>query len=136
MYINKVTLIGNLGLDPEIKTFSNGGKFAVLLLATQRYHRQDNEYKLITQWHKIAVFNRYILENKIEKGLFKKGTKLYIEGEILYKEFADKATGAKMKSTEIVVNNNHDIKIFKSSQTEEEQSKQTEEESELEDMPF
>lgn len=113
-YLNKVTLIGNIGQEPEIKTFDNGGKIAMFSLATSKSYKQDNgESKSITQWHKIVVRNKNLIEYIIEKGYLKKGIKVYLEGEIITREYKDKENNT-MRTTEIIVNTGHQMQILTS----------------------
>lgn len=114
-YLNKTLLIGNVGQEPEIRTFDNGDKIAMFSLATSKSYKQDSgEYKTITQWHRIIVKNKGLIDNIIAKGYIAKGTKLYLEGELMTREFMDKDTKLKNKITEIVVNINHTIQILSS----------------------
>lgn len=114
-YLNKTLLIGNVGQEPEIRTFDNGDKIAMFSLATSKSYKQDSgEYKTITQWHRIIVKNKGLIDHIIAKGYIVKGTKLYLEGELMTREFMDKDTKLKNKITEIVVNINHTIQILSS----------------------
>jgi single-strand DNA-binding protein len=80
--VNKVMLIGNVGADPEIKTFSNGGKVANFSLATSESWKDktSGEKKERTEWHRVSVTNEGLV-GVIEKYV-KKGSKLYIEGQL------------------------------------------------------
>jgi single-strand DNA-binding protein len=112
-YVNKVILVGNLGQNPEIKKFDNGGKVAMFSLATSKSYKQDNgEYKTITQWHRIVVRNKNLIEHIIEKGYIKKGLKVYLEGELTTREFQDKESSITMRITEVIVNMGHQIQIL------------------------
>lgn len=114
-YLNKTLLIGNVGQEPEIRTFDNGDKIAMFSLATSKSYKQDSgEYKTITQWHRIIVKNKGLIDNIIAKGYIVKGTKLYLEGELMTREFVDKDTKLKNKITEIIVNINHTIQMLSS----------------------
>lgn len=100
--VNKVILIGNLGADPEIKTFPNGGRVCSMRLATSRSWTDKNsgERREITEWHSISVFD----ENSIrysEKYLGK-GSSLYVEGKLETRKWQDQ-TGNDRYSTEVIV---------------------------------
>ena len=80
--VNKVILIGNLGQDPEVKSFQNGGRIANLRIATSENWKDKNtgERKEKTEWHSVAIFNEN-LANTAERFL-RKGSKVYIEGQL------------------------------------------------------
>ena len=102
MSINKATLIGRVGQDPEIKTTQHGKKLATFSLATSEKWTDKSTGEKIekTQWHNVVVFNEG-LANIIEK-FVKKGTQLYIEGSIEYETYVDK-DGISMKATKIIL---------------------------------
>ena len=92
--LNKVTLIGNLGADPEIRTTPNGSKVAQFSLATSRsWTSASGEKQEKTEWHKCVAWNAKGrgtgLADVIER-YAKKGDKLYVEGEIQYRQYEDK----------------------------------------------
>jgi single-strand DNA-binding protein len=92
--LNKVTLIGNLGADPEIRTTPNGSKVAQFSLATSRsWTAASGEKQEKTEWHKCVAWNAKGrgtgLADVIER-YAKKGDKLYVEGEIQYRQYEDK----------------------------------------------
>ncbi|WKW12524.1 single-stranded DNA-binding protein [Pseudogemmatithrix spongiicola] len=92
--LNKVTLIGNLGADPEIRTTPNGSKVAQFSLATGRqWTSASGEKQEKTEWHKCVAWNAKGrgtgLADVIERYV-KKGDKLYVEGEIQYRQYEDK----------------------------------------------
>ena len=93
--LNKVTLIGNLGADPEIRTTSSGSKVAQFSLATSRqWSGTSGEKQEKTEWHKCVAWNPkgergMKLADLIEKYV-KKGDKLFVEGEIQYRQYEDK----------------------------------------------
>jgi single-strand DNA-binding protein len=92
--LNKVTLIGNLGNDPEIRTTSNGSKVANFSLATTRqWNSASGEKQEKTEWHKCIAWNQggkgTGLADIVERYV-KKGDKLYVEGRIEYRQFEDK----------------------------------------------
>ena len=80
--INKVILVGNLGQDPEIRTFQNGGKIANLRIATSETWRDKSsgERKEKTEWHRVVIFNDNIV--KVVENYVKKGSTVYIEGAL------------------------------------------------------
>jgi len=92
--LNKVTLIGNLGADPEIRTTPNGSKVATFSIATSRsWSSASGEKQEKTEWHKCVAWNAGArgtgLADVVEKYV-KKGDKLYIEGRIEYRQYEDK----------------------------------------------
>ena len=102
--INKVILIGNVGQDPEIRSFQSGGKVCNLSIATsERWRdRESNEQKERTQWHRVVVFNENLV-NLIEKYV-NKGSKLYIEGQLETRKWTD-SSGVDKYATEVVLRN-------------------------------
>lgn len=100
--VNKVIIVGNLGRDPESKTFQNGGKVVNLRIATSESWKDRNsgERKEKTEWHSVAIFNEG-LANVAEKFL-RKGSKVYIEGALQTRKWQD-AQGNDKYSTEIVL---------------------------------
>lgn len=100
--VNKVILIGNLGADPEIKSFQNGGKIANLRIATseQWKDRMSGERKERTEWHSVVI-NGDGLVGVVERFL-KKGSKVYIEGNLRTRKWQDR-DGNDRYTTEVVV---------------------------------
>jgi len=100
--LNKVMLIGNLGADPEIRTFSNGGKVANLRIATSETwkDRQTGERKEKTEWHTVAIFSDGLV-NVVERYL-KKGSKVFVEGKLQTRKWQDQ-NGQDRYSTEVVI---------------------------------
>ncbi|MDB3954669.1 single-stranded DNA-binding protein [Alphaproteobacteria bacterium] len=100
--VNKVILIGNVGQDPEIRSFQTGGKVCNLSIATsERWKdRETKEQKERTQWHRVVVFNEPLI-NLIEMYV-KKGSKLFIEGQLETRKWTD-ASGQEKYSTEVVL---------------------------------
>ncbi len=100
--VNKVIIVGNLGRDPESKTFQNGGKVVNLRIATSDTWKDKNsgERKESTEWHSVAIFNEG-LANVAERYL-RKGSKVYIEGALKTRKWQD-ASGNDRYSTEIVL---------------------------------
>ncbi|MFA5988051.1 MAG: single-stranded DNA-binding protein [Sphingomonas sp.] len=100
--VNKVILVGNLGRDPEARSFSNGGKVVNLRIATSESWKDRNtgERKEKTEWHSVAIFNEG-LANVAERFL-RKGSKVYIEGQLQTRKWQDQQ-GQDRYSTEIVL---------------------------------
>ncbi len=100
--VNKVILVGNVGNDPEIRSFNNGGKVANFSLATSENWRdkQSGERKEKTEWHRVAIFNDGLV-NIVEKYI-KKGSKLYIEGKLQTRKWTDR-DGNDKYTTEVVL---------------------------------
>jgi single-strand DNA-binding protein len=100
--VNKVILIGNLGRDPEVRTFQNGGKVCNLRIATSETWRDKatGERKERTEWHSVAIFNE-ALAGIAEKYL-KKGSKVYIEGQLETRKWQDQS-GQDRYTTEVVL---------------------------------
>ena len=100
--INKVTLIGRVGKDPDIRTLNSGDKIANLSLATSETwrDRQSGERKEKTEWHRVVVFNENIA--KVVEQYVRKGALIYIEGALQTRKYTDQS-GAERYSTEIVL---------------------------------
>ncbi|MDP2129779.1 MAG: single-stranded DNA-binding protein [Erythrobacter sp.] len=100
--LNKVMLIGNLGADPEIRSFQNGGKVANLRIATSETwkDRQTGERKEKTEWHTVAIFSEGLV-GVVERYL-KKGSKVFVEGKLQTRKWQDQS-GQDRYSTEIVI---------------------------------
>ena len=100
--LNKVMLIGNLGADPEIRSFQNGGKVANLRIATSETWKDRNtgERQERTEWHTVAIFSEGLV-NVVERFL-KKGSKVYIEGKLQTRKWQDQ-NGQDRYSTEVVL---------------------------------
>ncbi len=98
--MNKAILIGNIGRDPETRTFANGGSVVGFSLATTESWKDKStgERKERTEWHNISVFNENL--GRIVSAFCRKGSKIYIEGSIHTREYTDK-DGNQRKSTEI-----------------------------------
>ena len=103
---NKVILIGNLGKDPEIRSFQNGGRAAHLSLATSRSwkDKESGERKERTEWHRVAIMSEGLIT--IAEKYLKKGAKVYIEGRLETREWSDKES-KKRYSTEVVLRPYH-----------------------------
>ncbi len=102
--LNKVTLIGNLGKDPEIRSTSDGREIATFSLATTDTWRDraSGEKKERTEWHRIVIFSEGLVG--VVKNYVKKGSKLYIEGSLQTRKWVDQA-GVEKYTTEIVLQN-------------------------------
>lgn len=100
--VNKVTLLGNVGKDPEIRSTPGGTMVANLALATSdRQKDAQGNWQDHTEWHTLKAFNRTA---EIVRDYVKKGSKLYIEGKLTTNSWEDKETKAKRYRTEILVN--------------------------------
>ncbi|WP_368187968.1 single-stranded DNA-binding protein [Aestuariibius sp. HNIBRBA575] len=100
--VNKVILIGNLGRDPEVRTFQNGGKVCNLRIATSETWKDRNtgERKERTEWHSVAIFQEGLV--RIAEQYLRKGSKVYIEGQLQTRKWQDQS-GADRYSTEVVL---------------------------------
>ncbi len=100
--VNKVILIGNLGRDPEVRTFQNGGKVCNLRIATSETWKDKNtgERRERTEWHSVAIFNEGLV--RIAEQYLRKGSKVYIEGQLQTRKWQDQS-GADRYSTEVVL---------------------------------
>ena len=99
--LNKVMLIGNLGADPEVRSFQNGGKVCNLRLATtERYKDRDGNQQEKTEWHSVAIFSEGLV-NVAERYL-RKGSKIYVEGQLQTRKWQDQS-GNDRYSTEVVL---------------------------------
>lgn len=99
--VNSVTLLGNIGRDPEVKSTGGGTTVATFSIATvNRYKDQGGEWKESTEWHNCVAFGRLA---EIIRDYVTKGGKLYVEGRLQTRSWDDKETGKKIYRTEIVV---------------------------------
>lgn len=100
--VNKVIIIGNLGRDPEVRNFQNGGKVVNLRIATSESWRDKSsgERKERIEWHSVAIFSEPLA--KIAEQYLRKGSTVYIEGQLETRKWQDQA-GADRYSTEIVL---------------------------------
>jgi single-strand DNA-binding protein len=100
--VNKVILVGNLGADPEVKSFSNGGRICHLRIATSENwtDRASGERKERTEWHSVAIRNDGLVG--IAEKYLRKGKKVYLEGQLQTRKWQDQS-GADRFSTEIVL---------------------------------
>jgi len=100
--VNKVILVGNLGRDPEVRTFSNGGKVCNLRIATSETWRDKatGERKERTEWHSVAILNENLA--KIAEQYLRKGSKVYVEGQLETRKWQDQS-GQDRYTTEVVL---------------------------------
>ena len=100
--VNKVILIGNLGRDPEVRTFQNGGKVCNLRIATSETWKDRNtgERRERTEWHSVAIFNEGLV--RVAEQYLRKGSKVYIEGQLQTRKWQDQS-GQDRYSTEVVL---------------------------------
>jgi single-strand DNA-binding protein len=100
--VNKVILIGNLGRDPEVRSFQNGGKVVNLRIATSETWRDRNsgERKERTEWHSVAIFSEPLA--KIAEQYLRKGSKVYLEGSLETRKWQDQS-GQDRYTTEVVL---------------------------------
>lgn len=99
--VNRVTLIGNLGRDPEVRTFQTGGKVCNFSLATsQRWKDKAGQQQERTEWHSIAIFNEGLVS--VAERYLRKGSKVYIEGQLETRKWQDQS-GNDRYSTEVVL---------------------------------
>ncbi|MES2664858.1 MAG: single-stranded DNA-binding protein [Pseudomonadota bacterium] len=100
--VNKVIIVGNLGRDPEVRSFPNGGKVVNLRIATSETWRDkaSGERKERTEWHSVAIFNEAL--GKIAEQYLKKGSTVYVEGQLETRKWQDQS-GADRYTTEVVL---------------------------------
>ena len=100
--VNKVILIGNLGRDPEVRSFQNGGKVCNLRIATSEVWKDKNtgERREKTEWHSVAIFQEGLV--RIAEQYLRKGSKVYIEGQLQTRKWQDQS-GQDKYSTEVVL---------------------------------
>ncbi len=100
--VNKVILVGNLGRDPEVRTFQNGGKVCNLRVATSENWKDRNtgERRERTEWHSVAIFNEGLV--RVAEQYLRKGSKVYLEGQLQTRKWQDQS-GQDRYSTEVVL---------------------------------
>lgn len=100
--VNKVILVGNLGRDPEVRTFQNGGKVCNLRIATSETwkDRATGERREKTEWHSVAIFSEGLA--RVAEQYLRKGSKVYIEGQLQTRKWQDQS-GQDRYSTEVVL---------------------------------
>ena len=100
LYINRVTLLGHIGRDPDIRTLPDGGRAATLSLATtERWKRSEGETDERTEWHRIAVYGAAV---EAVEAMVRKGAAVLVEGRLAHREFRDR-DGRDRRIAEIVV---------------------------------
>jgi single-strand DNA-binding protein len=100
--VNKVILVGNLGRDPEVRTFQNGGKVCNLRVATTENWKDRNtgERRERTEWHSVAIFSEPLA--RIAEQYLRKGSKVYLEGQLETRKWQDQS-GQDRYTTEVVL---------------------------------
>ncbi|WP_310468151.1 single-stranded DNA-binding protein [Sphingomonas sp.] len=99
--VNKVILVGNLGDDPEARSLNNGGEVVNLRVATsESWKDRDGNRQERTEWHRVVIFNENL--GRVAKSYLKKGSKVYLEGQIQTRKWQDQS-GADKYSTEVVL---------------------------------
>ena len=99
--VNKVILVGNLGQDPEARTFSNGGEVVNLRVATsESWKDRDGNRQERTEWHSVAIFNENL--GRVAKNYLRKGSKVYLEGQLQTRKWQDQ-NGNDRYTTEVVL---------------------------------
>jgi single-strand DNA-binding protein len=99
--VNKVILVGNLGADPESRSFQNGGEVVNLRVATsENYKDREGNRQEKTQWHSVAIFAEGLA--KVAKNYLRKGSKVYLEGQLETRKWQDQ-NGQDRYSTEVVL---------------------------------
>ncbi len=101
--VNKVILVGNLGADPEVRRMNSGDPVVNLRIATSENwkDKQSGERREKTEWHRVVIFNEHLA--KVAENYLKKGSKVYIEGQLTTRKWQDR-DGQDKYTTEIVLN--------------------------------
>ena len=101
--VNKVTLVGNSGRDPEIRAMQNGDKIVQLSVATSDRWKDKNsgEQRERTEWHRVVIFNDAL--GKIAEQYLKKGSTVYLEGQLQTRKWTDQQSGQEKYTTEVVL---------------------------------
>ena len=101
--VNKVTLIGNLGRDPEVRAMQNGDKIVQLSVATSdRWKdKSSGEQRERTEWHRVVIFNDAL--GKVAEQYLKKGSTVYLEGQLQTRKWTDQQSGQEKYTTEVVL---------------------------------
>ena len=101
--VNKVTLVGNLGRDPEIRAMQNGDKIVQISIATSDRWKDKStgEQRERTEWHRVVIFNEAL--GKIAEQYLKKGSTVYIEGQLQTRKWTDQQSGQEKYTTEVVL---------------------------------
>ncbi len=101
--VNKVILVGNLGADPELRSMPSGDEVVNLRVATsETWKDRDGNRQERTEWHRVAIFNQNLA--KVAKNYLRKGSKVYLEGQIQTRKWTDQG-GQERYSTEVVLQN-------------------------------
>ena len=99
--VNKVILVGNLGADPESRSFANGGEVVNLRVATsENWKDRDGNRQERTEWHQVVIFNENL--GRVAKSYLRKGSKVYLEGQLQTRKWQDQSGNDKY-TTEIVL---------------------------------
>ena len=99
--VNKVILVGNLGDDPESRSLNNGGEVVNLRVATsESWKDRDGNRQERTEWHRVVIFNENL--GKVAKSYLRKGSKVYLEGQLQTRKWQDQS-GQDKYSTEVVL---------------------------------
>jgi single-strand DNA-binding protein len=99
--VNKVILVGNLGDDPEVRSLNNGGEVVNMRVATsESWKDRDGNRQERTEWHRVVIFNENL--GKVAKSYLRKGSKVYLEGQIQTRKWTDQS-GQDKYSTEVVL---------------------------------
>ena len=101
--VNKVTLVGNLGRDPEVRAMQNGDKIIQLSVATSDRWKDKStgEQRERTEWHRVVIF--YDALGKIAEQYLKKGSTVYLEGQLQTRKWTDQQSGQEKYTTEVVL---------------------------------
>ena len=99
--VNKVILVGNLGDDPEVRSLNNGGEVVNMRVATsESWKDRDGNRQERTEWHRVVIFNENL--GRVAKSYLRKGSKVYLEGQIQTRKWTDQS-GQDKYSTEVVL---------------------------------
>ncbi|MBB4658652.1 single-stranded DNA-binding protein [Parvularcula dongshanensis] len=100
--VNKVILIGNLGSDPEVRAFANGGQVCSFSVATSENWKDKStgERREKTEWHRVSIFSEGLV--RVAQNYLKKGSKVYLEGQLETRKWQDK-DGNDRYTTEVVL---------------------------------
>ena len=101
--VNKVTLVGNLGRDPEVRAMQNGDKIIQLSVATSDRWKDKStgEQRERTEWHRVVIFNDAL--GRIAEQYLKKGSTVYLEGQLQTRKWTDQQSGQEKYTTEVVL---------------------------------
>ena len=121
--VNKVILIGNLGKDPDVRSTSNGGRFASFSIATSTKYRNKETQQLEdkTEWHRVVIFNEKLAD--ISEKYLKKGSKIYLEGQLQTRKYEQ--DGVTKYTTEVVIPNFGGVLTMLDSRSQSDSNQQT-----------